>query len=145
MLRLTDEALARVLIAGSAVAPDRQAAWLEDLAVRFERASHRALLTSYTRAWRRRQRAGLVQLKVVADEANLAVFLIDAGLLDPLRADDRGALTRATERALALMCETSPPVGANLDTIRASLVLSALQSREPPCPTTTSSDDSETR
>ena len=38
MLGFSDAALARILIAGTAVAPESQSVWLEDLAARFKRA-----------------------------------------------------------------------------------------------------------
>ena len=56
--------------------------------------------TLRTRSWRERQKRGRILLRVMVDEAALAIGLIDRGILDPLRADDRVALTAATEKAL---------------------------------------------
>jgi hypothetical protein len=142
MLRLTDEALVRILIAGTAIAPDKQAAWLEDLAARLKRASEPSPGAVYTRRWRQRERAGRCQLRIEVDEAELAVALVDRGLLDPALADSRAALARAAERALAQLCrETSRPSEAGLDTIRVGLCLATLQPKEPsPWPTSGNSE-----
>ena len=59
----------------------------------------------YTRAWRERSRNGRILLRLEADEAELAIALTDAGLLDPNVADDKAALTAAAEKALAVFCE----------------------------------------
>jgi hypothetical protein len=135
MLALDDIALARVFISATAVPRPQRGKWLERVAQRLDPGPG----AIHTRRWRQRERNGQVLLRVVADEAELAVALTDAGLLDPLKADDRGALAGAVERLLARFCEVSPPAGANLDRLRISLCLSALQPKEPPpCPTTTS-------
>ena len=83
----------------------------------------------YTRAWRARQQTGRIQLRLECDEAGLAIALIDRGLLDFNMADDRVALTRAAEQALALFCagEGSPPDGKIYDTLRIELALRALR------------------
>jgi hypothetical protein len=53
MLCLTDEALTRIMIAGTAIAPQRRSASLENLAARFERASvGLSPGARYTREWR---------------------------------------------------------------------------------------------
>jgi hypothetical protein len=133
VLYFSDKALARILIAGTAVEPNWQSAWLEDLAARLERASELSPGARYTRAWRARERAGRCLLRLEVDEAELVVALVDRGLLDPAKADNRMALTRAAERALTQLCrETSRPSEADLDTIRVGLCLATLQPREPP-------------
>jgi hypothetical protein len=134
VLYFSDEA--RILIAGSAVEPNRQSAWLEDLVARLKRAPELSPGARYTRAWRARERAGRCLLRLEVDEAALAVTLVDRGLLDPSEADSRAALNRAAERALAQLCrETSRPAAERFDNIRAGLIL-ALQSKEPSWPTT---------
>jgi hypothetical protein len=144
LLCLTDEALVRILIAGTAIAPDRRSAWLEDLVARLKRAPELPG-ARYNREWRARERNGQILLRVVVDEVELAVALVDRGLLDPAQADSRAALTRAAERALAQLCrETSRTAAQRFDNIRAGLIL-ALQSKEPPWPTTKEERSSKTR
>ena len=72
-------------------------------------------------------------LKLEADEAELVVGLVDAGLLDPLVADDRRAITDAAQRALALYLagEVSRHGGRICDSVRAELALTALQKAPP--------------
>jgi hypothetical protein len=129
MLALSDEALARVVIAASAVPVDEREAWLMRLADRFE--SPRRRSRDWTRAWRARERAGIVLLKLPMDEAALVVGLIDRGLLDPLRADDHTALTEAAKKALIQFCEASLPDRRVYDTIRVELALRALRRKLP--------------
>jgi hypothetical protein len=68
-------------------------------------------------------------LRIEIDEAALIVGLVDRGLLDPLRADSRAALTEAAGKALALFCagEASPHDRGIVDTLRARLCLLAFQ------------------
>src|SRR5262245_60836541 len=114
MLAFDDAGLARLVRAASRISYRKRRAWLRDIANRFERAPKLAANARRTGQWRQRQRSGLCLLKIVADEANLAAMLVDVGLLDPLQADNRVALTRATERALARLCDVSLPAGATL-------------------------------
>jgi hypothetical protein len=83
----------------------------------------------YTAAWRAREKAGRCLLTLEVDEAELVVALVDAGLLDFSAADDRAALTEATQRALALYLagEGSRHDERICDTVRAELGLTALQ------------------
>lgn len=55
------------------------------------------------RLHRQRQAAGRAILPLDVDEVRVADFLIRARLLDPVNADDRMALTKATERLLELI------------------------------------------
>jgi hypothetical protein len=50
---------------------------------------------------RRRRASGLVVLLVEVDEVNHVEMLVEAGLLARERAEDRGAIARATARLLA--------------------------------------------
>src|SRR5215831_19289790 len=59
----------------------------------------------YPRAWRERERNGRILLRLEADEAELAIALASAALLDWNIADDKAALTAAAEKALALFCQ----------------------------------------
>jgi hypothetical protein len=127
MLALTDQALARLCVAATAVPQKKRAQWLRRVARKLEplpRARH-------TAAWRAREKAGRILLKLEVDEAELVVGLIDAGLLDPLVADDRCAITAAAQRALVQFCcnngETSPRAQRVYDTMRIRLVLLALK------------------
>ena len=128
MLALSDEGLARLCIAASAIPRNRRRQWLRELANRIEppRSSPGA---RYTAAWRAREKAGRCLLKLEVDEAELVVALVDAGLLDPGIADNRAALAAATQRALAryLAGEGSRHDERICDIVRAELGLTALQ------------------
>src|SRR5262245_17299725 len=128
MLALSDEGLARLCIAASAIPRNRRRQWLRELANRIEppRSSPGA---RYTAAWRAREKAGRCLLTLEVDEAELVVALVDAGLLDPRIADDRAALTEAAQRALALYLagEPSRRDAEICASLRTELALSALQ------------------
>jgi hypothetical protein len=132
MLALSDEAWARLCIAASAIPRNRRRQWLRELANRIEPPPS-SPGARYTAAWRRRGRTGRIQLKLEVDETQTVVGLIDCNLLDPLRADDRGAITEAAQRALALYLagEGSRHDERICDTVRAELGLTALQKALP--------------
>ena len=120
MLALDDGAMCRVLIAASAIPSAELPEWLERLASLFEQMPRDAPSRSamYTRRYRARLKAGqLVLQDIVVDEAVLVAGLVGLGLLDPLRADDRKALTAATGRALQAICETSRHDGVIFDMV----------------------------
>jgi hypothetical protein len=80
-------------------------------------------------------------LRLELDEAALVVGLVDRGLLDPLRADDRVALTAAAQRALEIFCDgdASQRDAAIYDKVKLALLLAALRkknvrSRRSRCP-----------
>src|SRR5262245_18862654 len=83
----------------------------------------------YTRAWRERARNGRILLRLEVDEAELAIALTGAGLLNPNHADDRAALTAAAERALAIFCERelSRHDEVIADKLRANFALTVMQ------------------
>jgi hypothetical protein len=54
------------------------------------------------RAYRERQRAGLIQLTIEIDEIALPEKLVEAGLLSPARIDNRDAIIRAVEKLIAM-------------------------------------------
>jgi hypothetical protein len=83
----------------------------------------------YTRAWRERKRAGRILLRVEVDETELAIALTGAGLLDPNVADDKAALTTATEEALVIFCERelSRHDAGIADKLRANFALTVMQ------------------
>src|SRR5262245_45975510 len=83
----------------------------------------------YTRAWRERARNGRILLTLEADEAELAIALTGAGLLDPNAADDKAALTAAAAKALALFCqrELSRHDEVIADKVRANFALATMQ------------------
>jgi hypothetical protein len=127
VLALNDAALARLIRAASAVPYRQRAQWLQQLARQVEPPSPGAC---YTAAWRRRIRDGRILLRLELDEAALVVGLVDAGLLDPLIADDRRAITVAAQQALVQFCdggEASPQGQRVYDTMRIRLVLSTLK------------------
>ena len=82
MLALDDGAMFRVLLAATAVPPAEFETWLANIVARLEQAQPPAPSAGarYTREWRARERAGRILLRVEADEAALAVTLIDRGL-----------------------------------------------------------------
>ena len=84
-----------------------------------------SLSAIYTRRYRERLRTGKVRLPILVDEADLVVMLIDRGLLNPLQADDRAALTAGAEQALRELCETSQHGGATYDKLRLGMCLAA--------------------
>jgi hypothetical protein len=55
------------------------------------------------KAFRERQRDGLIILKITAPETRVVNGLIEARLLDPLKADDHGAIEEAAGRALEIL------------------------------------------
>jgi hypothetical protein len=121
-----------VLIAGTAIAPAEQPAWLERLAARFKEMHQAELSRSarYTRTYRARIKAGQVVLQnIVADETALVTMLVDLKFLDPLQADDRKALALAAGRALEAVCEISHREDATFDRVRLGLCLAALQGK----------------
>jgi hypothetical protein len=132
MIALSDEGLAHLCIAASAIPRHRRRQWLRELANKIEPPPS-SPGARYTAAWRRRERTGRIQLKLEVDEAATVVGLIDCNLLDPLRADDRGAITEAAQRALALYLagEGSRHDERICDTVRAELGLTALQKALP--------------
>jgi hypothetical protein len=132
MLALSDENLARLCIAASAIPRNRRRQWLRELANELE-PPRRSQGARYTAAWRAREKAGRCLLTLEVDEAELVVALVDAGLLDFSAADDRAALTEATQRALALYLagEGSRRDERICDTVRAELGLTALQKALP--------------
>jgi hypothetical protein len=129
VLALDDGALARLVIAASAIPPRRRKQWLRQLARQAEPPPC-SPGARYTAAWRRREKAGRFLLRLEMDEAALVVGLVDCGVLDPLKADDRGAITEAAQRALVQFCdggETSRQEQRIYDTLKVGLVLSALK------------------
>lgn len=86
--------------------------------------------TVYSRRWRARERAGLVLLTFPIDEADAVVALTDRGLLDPMLADDRGAINEAARRAFVQFCGAAAPCEQQIyDTMRIRLVLQALKGK----------------
>jgi len=132
VLAFTDESLALVCIGATAVPRQRRRQWLRELARKVEPPAC-SPGARYTAAWRRRERTGRIQLKLEVDEAETVVGLVDCNLLDPLRADDRGAINDAARQALAIFLagETSRQEQRIYDTMRIKLVLSALKRKLP--------------
>src|SRR5262245_30899165 len=126
MLAFTDIGFARLVIAATAIPHSERGQWLQRVARQLDKRPG----ARYTAAWRAREKAGRIQLKLEVDEAALVVGLVDAGLLDPLMADDRHAITAAAERALIQFCdggEGSPREQRIHDSVRVRLVLTALK------------------
>jgi hypothetical protein len=105
VLAFDDQALARIFIAGTAVAPEERSEWLREVAghldeLEAKRARRRARGRRDTADWRARQRNGRVLLRPIVDEVDFAVAAVTAGLLDPNVADDVAALTAAAKKVL---------------------------------------------
>ena len=110
-----DAALARLCIAATAVPHNRRGHFLRAVANKIDPSRRKSGAAKPTRGtarysakWRARARAGHCLLRLEVDEVELSLALVDAGLLDPLLADDRAALTAATQRALALFLAGQP-------------------------------------
>jgi hypothetical protein len=134
VLAFDDAAFAKLCIAATAVPRNRRRQWLRELANRVEPPPS-SPGARYTAAWRRRGRTGRIQLKLEVDEAETVVGLVDCNLLDPLRAEDRGAITEAAQRALALYLagEGSRHDERLCDTLRAELGLDRVAEGTAPC------------
>jgi hypothetical protein len=120
LLCFSDEGLARVAIAGTAVPREERHDWLQRVAARLEQARPRKTSRDWMRAARARERDGIVVLKLAMDEAGLVIGLIDGGVLNPLQADNRIELAKAAQRALAMFCEGSQFDGRIYDTLAES-------------------------
>jgi hypothetical protein len=75
MLALTDEALAHLCIAATAIAPQKRAKWLRKLA--------RQVDPDRQIRYYRRRRAGFSVIKLCADPTSLAELLASAGIFVP--------------------------------------------------------------
>jgi hypothetical protein len=64
-----------------------------------------AISTQRVQQFRTRQRTGKILLTIEVDEVLLVEALIEARLLYRHLADDRGAITRALEQAVAAFCK----------------------------------------
>jgi hypothetical protein len=100
VLAFSDEALARLAVAATRVALPARSEWLQDIASRLDPPKLKPGARR-TRAWRARAKAGRCLLKVETDEAAFAVVAVADGLLNPLQADDVGALNQAAAKVLA--------------------------------------------
>lgn len=134
MLVLDDAAFARVVIAATGVPQEERRRWLADVGTRLEQGSSAPTPSRgsrYTREWRARARNGETLLKVKVDEAAFAVAAVERGLLDPLLADDRGALNAAAVQALVLFVrETSQPHAGIRAKLSAGLIAAAQRSAD---------------
>jgi hypothetical protein len=82
-----------------------------------------------TRRWRARERNGRVLLKIELDEAALTLALIDANLLAINKADDRKALTAATQRVLERFIAGDISQRAEGDRVKVHLLLAMLRKK----------------
>lgn len=128
MLQLSDAALARLIRATRAVPHNRRRKWLRELAHQIEPRELSAHAWA-TRQWRAREKAGRIQLRLEADEADIVISLVEAGWLDPLKADDRAAISQAAQRIITEFCEggmSRTAVGVR-DSLGVRLLLTALR------------------
>src|SRR5262245_39477480 len=79
MVSLDDQAMARLLIAATAVSPEQFDGWLADIAARMERA---ARPKAKWRAYRDRKRRGELALRIVVDEQDAVAALSAVGALN---------------------------------------------------------------
>jgi hypothetical protein len=93
---------------------------------------HLAPSTLRTRRWREREKNGRILLRLELDEAALVVGLVDRNLLDPLVADERGAIATAAAKALKIFCDagdTSQRDAAIRDKLTIALLLARLKEK----------------
>jgi hypothetical protein len=130
MLALSDEGLAYLAIAASAIPRHRRRHWLKQLAREFEghvpSGGARRL-----RRYQARRRNGQACYRIVQDQVDLEELLLAAGTLSPLDRDNHAAVEAALARFLAILIadhdgNAFPPGRGIYDTVR-GLCLSALR------------------
>jgi hypothetical protein len=100
MLALSDEALARVAIGATRVAPEHRSRWLRKNAAEFE--GHRPSPTARRlRKYQARRKNGLRCYRLMLDEVDTEEMLLASRLLAPADRDDTGAVERALTRFLS--------------------------------------------
>jgi hypothetical protein len=92
MIGLTDTGLARVMIAATAIPPQKRSMWLLEVVTRLERRKRDAL---NARRYRCRHRAGQVVLEVTVNAERLVDLLVAQRYLIDGIAHDRGTLQHA--------------------------------------------------
>ena len=103
MLALSDQGLAHLVIAASAIAPERRAAWLHDLARKLEQAAPSPAAVRQRRH-RHSVRSGRAVFRVELGVLDMELYLVGAGLLRPGDVDRsaiEAALARLLERLIA--------------------------------------------
>jgi hypothetical protein len=112
VLAFDDAALARVVIAATAIPVAERSSWLASIAERMEKASPTDKPSKKTRAeiqsdYRKRKRAGLMLLRVSVDDVAVPDALVQAGLLAPAQTDNSEAVADAIERMLSTIVSES--------------------------------------
>jgi hypothetical protein len=126
MMALSDCGLAHLAIAASRIPTNRRRRWLLDVARSLETGEQMrpvAASTIPTRRWRARLARGEVLLSIRFDEDELATTLVSFNLIDFNRVDDRKALARGVERAIAMLSDLSQRNALLAARIRSQLAL----------------------
>ena len=131
MLALSDEGLARLCIAATAIAPSRRGSWLKSIALELE--GHPPSATARRlRKFHARQRNGQRVYRVIEDQIDVEEMLLAAGVLAAHDRDDHAAVEAALARFLRILIadhhgNAFPPDQGIYNTVRVKLCLSALR------------------
>jgi hypothetical protein len=130
MLALTDEALARIALGATRIAPEQRHRWLKRVAKELE--GHRPSPTARRlRKFQARRHNGQACYRVVQDCVDLEELLLASGTLAPADRDDHGKVEAALSRFLSLCIadhrNTFQPDREIYDRVRVGLCLSALR------------------
>jgi len=128
---MSDEGLAYLCIAASAVAPSRRSRWLQSIARELEGQSP-SPTARRLRKFHARQRNGQRIYRVIEDQIDVEEMLLAAGVLAPHDRDNHAAVEAALSRFLRILISDHhgnafPPGRGIYDTVRVGLCLSALQ------------------
>jgi hypothetical protein len=130
MLALDEGALARLVIAASAVAPSRRSRWLQSIARELE--GHTPSPTARRlRRFQARRRSGQKCYRLTLDEIDVVEMLLSAGVLAPRDRDDHIKVERALERFISICIADHRNAFQHdrkiFDTVRIGLCLSVLR------------------
>jgi hypothetical protein len=135
MLALSDEQLARLCIAASAIAPQHRSRWLKRIAAELE--GHTPSPTARRlRKFQARRHNGQKCYRVVEDQVDLEEMLLASGTLAPADRDDHSKVEAALSRFISLCIadhrNTFQSDEEICDSIRTELRLFALRKSDGP-------------
>ena len=135
MIAMSDEGLAYLCIAASAVAPSRRSRWLQSIARELEGQSP-SPTARRLRKFHARQRNGQRIYRVIEDQIDVEEMLLAAGVLAPRDRDNHAAVEAALSRFLRILISDHhgnafPPGRGIYDTVRVGLCLSTLRKKVP--------------